>query len=682
MIERKYGEHVPKGDLPEILRRFFLETLPKFGYTVRNEQVKLAEQMLHTLGVRGTLLAEAGVGIGKTFAYLIAAVLIKRGRTNDFWNHGFYPEMSYLSVADMPIVISTSSIALQKAIVEDYVPKLSDILVAEGYIDTPLTVTLRKGKEHYICEQKLRTHIGNKPDAATNKILESLAEPSASIDLDEVDGLNAFIKRCICVPENCHGGCPRSTECRYIDFLSTAMNPKIDIQVCNHQYLIADTCRRADGIRPLIPNYQAVIIDEAHKLSQAAEQIYGYEFTNIQVPELKAVITDIHFKSKAKSADISRTAKELSRHSDKLFQLLNEVPEYSDESDRVGVFVNREIIDNIRVIRNVAQRLRTDINDADVFAVHDELKRNTLRQLDKTIKIAEALLDRDNLIYWTARTPEKTSLFAQPHDLDKRLCNDFWNRNLPVILTSGTLSASGDFTRVKDKLGMKNHARHAGISVPSPFDYNRNAMLYISDTTPYPKNDSTDYLNSITNEVGKLLHASHGHAAVLFTSYRVMDIVWEKMQNTQFPMFRLDKGGVNAIEQFKQSGNGVLFASGSMWEGIDIPGDALSMLIIVKLPFAVPDPVSDFERTRYKDFDDYKNSVIVPDMLLKLKQGFGRLIRKESDTGVVALLDSRAGRFGLYRDAVLNAMPPCEVTSSIGAVRKFINTKKSAEYFN
>jgi ATP-dependent DNA helicase DinG len=162
-----------------------------------------------------------------------------------------------------------------------------------------------------------------------------------------------------------------------------------------------------------------------------------------------------------------------------------------------------------------------------------------------------------------------------------------------------------------------------------------------------------------------------------------MDMVWEQLtaRNIPFPMFRLDKGGVSAIERFKASGNGVLFASGALWEGIDIPGDALSLLIIVRLPFAVPDPISDYERTLHADMDAYKTKVVVPDMLLKLKQGFGRLIRMEADTGVCAILDIRARTGGSYREYTLRALPACAVTSSIADIEAFMRRKKTPEYF-
>jgi ATP-dependent DNA helicase DinG len=146
-------------------------------------------------------------------------------------------------------------------------------------------------------------------------------------------------------------------------------------------------------------------------------------------------------------------------------------------------------------------------------------------------------------------------------------------------------------------------------------------------------------------------------------------------------MFRMGRRDVTAIEKFKTSGNGVLFAAGALWEGIDIPGDALSLLIIVKLPFAAPDPIGDYEKALYGGMDAYKAKALVPDVLVKLKQGFGRLIRAESDTGVVAILDSRARLSGAYHRRVLAALPPCRVTASIVDAEKFIRGRKTPAYF-
>jgi ATP-dependent DNA helicase DinG len=265
------------------------------------------------------------------------------------------------------------------------------------------------------------------------------------------------------------------------------------------------------------------------------------------------------------------------------------------------------------------------------------------------------------------------------------LYRDLWSRNIPIVLTSGTLSAAGSFECIKKKSGIDlvPAERVAEMSKPSPFNHGENALIYISERTPFPDNRSAGYIASVADECERLIRASCGHAAALFTSYKAMDMVYGQIlaRGLPYPILRLDRGGAAAIERFKRSNNGVLFASGALWEGIDIPGDILSMLIIVRLPFAVPDPVSEWEQTLYADMGEYKKRVIVPEMLLKLKQGFGRLIRTEDDTGVVAILDSRAAEAGAHRRRVLAALPPCAVTSSICNVERFIQAKKQSAYF-
>jgi len=218
---------------------------------------------------------------------------------------------------------------------------------------------------------------------------------------------------------------------------------------------------------------------------------------------------------------------------------------------------------------------------------------------------------------------------------------------------------------------------------PSPFNFRKNALLYFSENTPFPDITDKNYIRAITDEIERLVLASHGHAAVLFTSYDAMGRVFAelKKRNLSFPLHRLDKGGVKEIESFRKSGNGILFASGSLWEGIDILGDPLSMLIIVKLPFQVPDAISEYEKTQRPDFRTYLNSVLVPEMLVKLKQGFGRLIRAERDSGVVAILDCRINSAGTYRKRVSDTLPDCRVTSDIEDVIGFFDEKKTMEYF-
>jgi ATP-dependent DNA helicase DinG len=343
----------------------------------------------------------------------------------------------------------------------------------------------------------------------------------------------------------------------------------------------------------------------------------------------------------------------------------------------------------LKKVTNIIEELEESVADSRVSKIHEERRDKVLWRLRMMGEKVYGLRKRSKLIHWFERTVEgqtKTdALCAIPKDLNERLHNDLWSGGVPIILTSGTLSASGDFTRAKQTLGLDLLRSHRLFSttMPSPFDFKNNKLLYISEDMPFPDNKDKRYIKAVADEVERLVIASHGHAAVLFTSYNAMGQVHAILQrrNLPFPLFRLERGGVHAIKRFKESGNGILMASGALWEGVDVPGDALSMLIIVKLPFAVPDPIGDYEREQCGNMALFKQRVIIPDMQVKLKQGDGRAIRTETDTAVCAILDIRAGERKSYHSHVLSALPKCKVTSSIEAVRDFFKKKKPTAYF-
>jgi len=740
---------VRENKLVATAQHIFSDVLPRHGYFVRDNQIELTEHILEVIGKRGITLAESEVGTGKTHSYLIAALLAKRGRLNDGWLRGHYKNQSWADSAHMPVVISTSSIALQKAIVSDYIPELSRILIQHGIIRTPLTAVIRKGKEHYICERRLRSYYNavSGTDERTKKLLApfiGLHGSDAPFDLTGTDSLTPYMKKRICVMERCNATCKYYERCRYANYIKKANDHKVDFQITNHNYFLADVLHRASGKRPLLPNYQLVIVDEAHKLLAAARQMYGLELTDKELPtlvqEVHAICSRGSGNGKSNSGiNIHRLAKKMEEQSGKLFRSLNDnIPANGsdDDTERLpavldgGVTVAGANQTNSRNsitlggatyaggylhnLTGITADLATALADIRVPKIYEERKSKIIWRLGVMGEKVSALRKQSRLIHWLEKRVEgqtKTdALCAIPKDLDERLYTDLWNKGIPVVLTSGTLSASGDFTRAKQTLGL-NHkeAQHPhkifNTTMPSPFDYSNNAMLYISENVPFPDNKEKRYVSAVADEIERLVIASHGHAAVLFTSYNVMGqvhAILKKRANEgglratgggyddgvqPFPLFRLERGGVHAIEQFKRSNNagtsgaGILLASGALWEGIDIPGDTLSMLIIVKLPFAVPDPIGDYERELCGDMETYKARAIVPDMLVKLKQGFGRLIRSETDTGVVAILDSRANERGAYRQRVLAALPECNVTSDYKAVRDFFVEKKPAAYF-
>ena len=685
---RPYGKSILLKNCREILNETFKSILPEYGYTVRKEQISLAHTVLETIQERKTILAEAEVGTGKTLAYLVPAIIAKRGRLNDFWNRSFYPDMSYKDMANMPIVIATSSIALQTALVTDYIPELSRIMLEGGIIKEPLTAVLRKGREHYICDRNLESHYGHEHDSGMKKILAGLLKPLASIDLAETDGLTPHAKRQISVPPRCDAYCSHRSSCRYLDYVNKAMDPKTDIQVVNHNFLIADAMRRADGKQPMIPNYQAIIVDEAHKLLPSARTMYGAELSSDAAQLMLEYIDELDYNAKSAGTAIRKAAKKLYDESRRLFRGFAEnILEYNteDDAERLPAEIGKVAARHLRNMRDITDDLYMQLSSEPATQRNEYRKSQLLWEVNKIRESTAVLASHKGLVLWLERTADDgLTLHAIPKGLDSKLYSDFWSKGIPAVLTSGTLSAGGDFSHIMRTLGLERLGnRITETSKPSPFNHRENALMYISEGIPFPDNNDQGYIEAITDEVERLIIAANGHTAVLFTSYNVMGRVHAALsaKGLPYPLMRLERGSLSAIEKFKQSNNGILFASGALWEGIDIPGDTLSMLIIVKLPFAVPDPISQYEQTLYKNMSEYKDRVVVPEMLIKLKQGFGRLIRTITDSGVVAILDSRINSGGAYRKRVLDALPCCHVTAKIADVVRFYRDKKSPEYF-
>ena len=695
-VDMPHGENFMRDKLHAILLHVFTDILPKHGYGVREKQTELAEHILDVIGKRCISLSEAEVGTGKTHAYLIAAALAKRGRINDFWMGGYYPDQSYAESAHMPVVITTSSIALQNAIVKDYIPEISRILLEHGVITVPLTCVVRKGKEHYLCRKNLDNYLID-ADAPTKALLAPLSRGNASIDLGAAEGLTPYIRRRIGVTGRCDKNCPHFSECRFLDYLDRAGSGKYDFQVCNHNYYLADILHRSRGQRPLIPHYQAVIIDEAHKLLGAARQMYGVELSGTGIAEITGDISNFTYNKGVDAVAIRQLAISLYGQGKRLFMLLVEgiqkTDEDDDEAERFTVTLNDKTAGYLRSIRKLCGELIPLLRHKPVLDRYLGRCTQIMWELERLREQAAIFEQHDDLIYWLEKSRnsadpklgEELLLRGIPKHLDKLLYEDLWRNGIPMVLTSGTLSAAGNFGHIKRITGLHRLPKNRLLetSKPSPFDHYNQSLLYISKNVPFPDNKDPRYIRAVADESERLIRASHGHAALLFTSYKAMDMVFELLagRNMGFPMFRLERGAVNVIEKFRQSGNGILFASGTMWEGIDLPGDILSLLIIPKLPFPVPDPISEYERTLYPDMDSFKNAVVKPETALRAKQGVGRGLRSEKDTVVIAMFDIRMGENSPYRDYMLAALPHCPVTDDVAVVENFYITKKLPAYF-
>ena len=626
-----------------IAEQIFREILPRRGMAVREEQIALCHEVLDTLYNREISLCEAGVGIGKTLAYLVACILWQVHRPNQL---------------KMPVVISTSSVALQDAILNEYLPDLSAVLLDEGIVTAPITAVVRKGKERFVCDARLAERQA-KAISKGSRQKGSLRMAENVLDLDHIPGLSRYDRCRICVPQSCPRDCFLRLDCRYQQYLRDSRKP--DIQICNHNYLLANASHRLEERPLLLRQYQALVVDEAHKLPDAARQMYTETLSAQDMDDLCSLLQQAHFKGLSKRL---RTAF--------LTLSISCTPSFAMTKRKISIpfslmpFRQAAIADCINLLQYIGSQPDMPHYLQYRLAEAESLLRLFLLEVPTRI------------LYLEFSAGGQPTFCAASNRVPQLLRSALWNTREPTILTSGTLTAAGDFDHTKQLLGLEAYAPLRHFRAESPFNYRKKCLLYI----PARRAAAVPENQYLADQIVQLTAACHGHALVLFTSYRQMRNVYDALGGRlTFPVFQAGRGQNRTIQKFKESGNGVLFAAGSCWEGIDFPGDMVSLLIIAKLPFPIPDPVSNYERQQYPNLRDYINAEVIPEMQKKLRQGFGRAIRTEQDSCVVAILDERAGIGGKYHDAALAALPSCPTTEKIEDVQQFIREQKRPDYF-
>ena len=478
------------------------------------------------------------------------------------------------------------------------------------------------------------------------------------LDLDHIPGLSRYDRCRICVPQSCPRDCFLRLDCRYQQYLRDSKKP--DIQICNHNYLLANASHRLEERPLLLRQYQALVVDEAHKLPDAARQMYTETLSAQDMDELCFLLQQAHFKG-------------LSKRLRTVFLTLSIscAPSFTMTKRKISIpfsltpFRQAAIADCISLLQYIGSQ-----PDMPHYLQYRLAETESLLRL--------FLLDvPTRILYLEFSADGQLTFCAASNRVPQLLRSALWNTREPTILTSATLTAAGDFDHTEQLLGLATYRPLRHFRADSPFNYKKKCLLY------FPPRLKTRMDNrKMAEEIVRLVGACHGHALVLFTAYRQMAEV-RALTDGQwtYPTYQAWRNGGKIIQKFKQSGNGVLFAAGSCWEGIDFPGDMVSMLIIPKLPFPIPDPVSDYERRQYPNLLDYINAEIIPEMQKKLRQGFGRAIRTEQDSCVVAILDERAGIGGKYHDAALAALPSCPTTEKIEDVQQFIREQKRPDYF-
>ena len=620
----------------------FKTLLPLRGMEQRAGQIKLSHDMLDAMLDNQIALCDAGTGIGKTYAYLVAGILFLRWRSAD--GMGF-----------LPVTISTSSIALQNAVQNEYLPLLSDALVEAGIVDKPIRAVIRKGKQHYACDDRLERRLkqvaSGKKNAAALGALRSLGR---QIDLDAVQHLSGYDRDRVCVPQTCH--CQR-LHCRYRSFLEECSSDRYAFQICNHNLLLADAMRREGHRRAILTDSSVLIVDEAHKLPETTRQMLGVTLAAEDIMELcRALDAEGYLIAADRIASAS--------------------------APLVRKLLSPGIADFASYERALIAPARTlDVADKQIRSLVAPAVRRTFGDVHKAVKLIDGK-PRGMVAYASKNERNETVLCATAADLEKPLKAMLWDRQIPTLLTSGTLAIGDDFRRYRRETGLTGSLRVSESVSLSPFRYQENCLLYFTPGKGRVRDrHSPQYYDAAAKEIERLLIAAHGHALVLFTAYSAMTAVKSRLSGLPFPIYAMDRNAAYMLTQFRSHPGSVLLATGAAWEGMDFPGDCVSLLVIPNLPFPQPNALSERKRSEYPDLHSFIREIIVPEMQIKLKQGFGRAIRTETDTCVVAILDERACMDGRYHDDVLAALPEMETTTSVEDIKAFIQRVKSESYF-
>ena len=642
------------------VEKIFRVLLPEQGLAVREEQIRLCHEMLDTLLGERIALCDAGVGIGKTYAYLVACVLMRK--------YSILMERNSLP-KQHPVVVSTSSIALQKAILSEYVPFLSRVLVEQGIIQTPLRAVVRKGKEHFVCDNRLEQRIEAIRHKQKNAVQrEALLSLRKHYDMDIVKDLSGFDRRLVCVPKFCPRECPGRQMCRYQRYLEESKKQDVFLQICNHNYLLADAFHRREEYKPLLADYRALVVDEAHKLPEAARQMFGKNLCMDDIREIAYYLEREHQNVEARTLKAGMYS---------IFTIIME-SHISSHGIKENFQLTGEcefcLWEGIQMIERMMEQLKGVV------------PKWVLNRLQEAKEVLECFLQKNSKYVLHLRMDKEKIpvLCAASREIPQLLREMLWDREqaLSVILTSGTLKAGKGFARTLQMTGLEGRTDVQSYVAESPFAYEENCLLYLPKTLRKCKRGSREEVEMVAGQIHSLICSTYGHTLVLFTSYTLMGSVYQILRDgIPFPMVEVWRHSQEEILRFKTMENAVLFAAGSCWEGVDFPGDMVSSLIIVKLPFAVPDPISEAEKETYESLEDYIQAIIVPDMQKKLRQGFGRAIRTETDTCVVSILDFRAVKGGKYHEDVMCALPPCQMAEELREVQDFIRSRKGVEYY-
>jgi ATP-dependent DNA helicase DinG len=614
------------------------------NYEYRRGQLEMAEAVEAALENRQHLIVEAGTGTGKTLAYLVP--IIRSGQR---------------------VVISTGTKNLQEQVFFKDIPFLKKLF-------PEIRATLMKGRQNYLCRQKLYD-IEKQPVLsgmeevdlyAQIRKWEKRTQTGDRAELENLPDASELWSRIDARSESCTGQkCAQFEKC-----FITLMHQRAaesDIIIVNHHLFFADLALRQMEFAGLLPDYAALVMDEAHEIEDVATLYFGLQVSNYRVEEL-ARDTEATLRAKSiQSPEILAAVAEMRRRSEQFFELFpaREGRTAFDNRDKLleanpGAYSS---------LLNAFVRLETEF-----LRLRDrpEEINNLARRAVELRKGFEFVLESKerNFVFWWERRGRGVFLEASPIDVSALLRERLLEKVDTVVLTSATLAVGGSFDFLKRRLGVQTGKEKI---VDSHFDFARQALLYTPLHLPDPR--QPDFARRAADEITQILKATRGRAFVLFTSHQQMRDVYEHVRRRlRYPLLLQGTAPRTALlDRFRSTPHAVLFATSSFWQGVDVQGQQLSAVIIDRLPFAVPsDPVVAARiRMINEDGGSAFTEYQTPEAVIALKQGFGRLIRSEADRGVLAILDHRIVRMP-YGRAFFESLPGYRRTERLEEVKAFM----------
>ncbi len=603
----------------------------------------MARAILQAIEARGMLAVEAGTGTGKTFAYLVPALL-----------------------AGGKVIVSTGTKTLQDQLFDRDLPAVKAALASGA------TVALLKGRANYVCLQRLEraraeARLASREDAAQLRRIERFARASRTGDRAGLGGVPedaAVWAHATSTRENCLGQeCPRYDECFVMRARKSAL--AADVVVINHHLFFADVMLRDEGVAELLPACNTVILDEAHQLPETARQFFGERVSSGQLAEL-ARDARLELRAAGGAAELDAPAARLEKAARDLRLACGEDAArlaWERALAREGFAAALEAL--APALDEFGTLLATQAERAEGLAAcarRAAEARATLARIRGGPGTAE--------VRWVEVFAQSVQLHVTPLAPAEAFRRQLLDHPRAWIFTSATLAVGEDFSHFQGELGIEAAAARAW---PSPFDFARQALLYVPRGLPADPNDAR-FTEAVVQAALPVLRASRGRAFLLFTTLRALRRAHELLrERIDFPLLVQGTGSRSELlERFRRLGNAVLLGAASFWEGVDVRGEALQVVLIDKLPFAPPDdPVlaARIEALRASGANPFV-AYQLPRAVLALKQGAGRLIRDQTDRGVLMLCDPRLFSRA-YGRAIRASLPPMPLTRSVADVEAF-----------